>query len=92
MDSRPSDDDLSCHPRPYWASSSLSFLFGRLSLEAQHERRLRVGGPDQSPSFGELNAYTIEINDVIVLAEIFGGPLGNSKFLLVGTVHADLRC
>src|ERR1700747_2694857 len=98
MDSRPFDDDVTRHPPPLLAFKLFEFSFDngailiefrcRWRLEAQHEGRLSVRGADQTPSFGEFDPDAIDINGVVVLAEIGGRLFGNAELLIVGAIDA----
>src|SRR5262245_42531728 len=62
-----------------------------LSLEAKHESRLSVGRPNQPPTFRELDADAVYVDNIVVLAEIFRGLLCDHELLIIRAIHSDFR-
>src|SRR5215467_379967 len=63
-----------------------------IGLEAHHQRGLRVGRAQQSPSVREPNARAIEIDDVVPGgSETVAHAIGDAELEIVGAVDSDLR-
>ena len=65
------------------------FLIAR--LEAQHQRGLRIGGAHQSPSAREIHPRPVDIDRIVVRAEVLGRLAHDLEFAVVGTVQAQFR-
>ena len=64
----------------------------RVSLESQHEDRLRVRSSDQAPAVLEQDARTVDRDNFIRRGKMFRDRSDDFEFAFVGTIDAELRC